>query len=93
MDIDRPAASARPVANDPKRKCAVSFDDLVDARENHRRNRETQCFGGFEIDGQIEFGPLLYGQLTRFGGLENSIDVNRGAAVQVGIARTIEAGR
>jgi hypothetical protein len=30
---------------------------------------ETECFGAFKIDNEIEFGRQLYGELFRFGTL------------------------
>ena len=40
-----------------------SFDHLVGEREQRGRNFEPECFGGFQIDHQLEFGRLLNRQI------------------------------
>src|SRR5262249_11086689 len=52
---DLPFSSSR-VGRGPVRN---SLDHLVGATEQHGRNGETQCFGGGQIDDEIESGRLL----------------------------------
>src|SRR5262249_3241680 len=40
-------------------KTAPLFDDLVGAGEQAIRHLKAECFGGFEIDDQLEFGRRL----------------------------------
>ena len=35
-----------------------SFNDLVSDREHAWRNDETECFGGLQVDHELEFGRL-----------------------------------
>src|SRR4029079_3858861 len=44
-----------------QRTRAVSFDHLVGAGENRRRNFKAQRYRGFKADNQVEFGWLLDG--------------------------------
>ena len=67
---------------------SASFDDLVGAGEEQRRNRQAERFGGLEIDDQLELGRLLHRQIARFGTLEYPSDVNAGLAEGSGDTRS-----
>ena len=41
----------------------MSFDHLVRLEKDGRGNRETKGRGGLQVDDQLEFGGLLYGQV------------------------------
>ena len=58
------APTSRKVAEVPKAdSCSAAnrllFDDLTGGSEERRRNVETACLNGREIDGKIELGRLL----------------------------------
>src|SRR6516164_1886211 len=50
----------------------TSFDHLVGAKQDPRRDRHTECFSGLEIDYRFECGRLLYRQISRLFALENA---------------------
>jgi hypothetical protein len=51
----------------------VSFDYLVGAGEQRRRDDEADRSRGFEIHGQLKFGGLHYRQVRSVLALENSL--------------------
>ena len=55
----------------PMRPPDGSFNDIVGAGEDRRRDREAERVGGLEIDDELEFGRLLDRQIGRFGALED----------------------
>ena len=64
---------------------SLLLNHLVSTREQHRRHSQADCLGGLEIHDQFEFGWLLDGQVAGLGALENFVDENRCAAIEVGI--------
>jgi hypothetical protein len=48
----------------------VSFDHLVGAGEDGKRNRQAEGFCGLQIDYQLEFRRPLDGKIGRFGALQ-----------------------
>jgi hypothetical protein len=60
---------------------ALLFDDLVGAAEQRDRDRDTERFGGLEVDHELEPGRLLDGQIARPLTLENAAGVMAGLAM------------
>src|SRR5229473_7584350 len=65
------------------------LDDLVGAREQRRRNVETERFRGVEIDHQIKLGGKLNWQTGRFSAFENLSSIDSGRAMRVHRARAV----
>src|SRR5437763_1916213 len=68
---------------------AYSLDHLVGAREDRRRDRQTERIGGLQIDDESVFGSLLYGQVRWFHALQDLVDVGSGTPGYVGKVRRI----
>src|SRR5215472_4628440 len=62
---------------------SCSFDDLVGKREQLGRNFDAQCLCGGEVDDQIESSPEIDRQVAGLFALENSADVDTGAAISI----------
>jgi hypothetical protein len=61
----------------PNPEVAASFNHLVGCGEQRRRNGETKCLGGLEINDQLEFRWLFDWDLRRFSALENFLSTIR----------------
>src|SRR6516225_403530 len=68
---------------------AGSFDDLVDADEDRRWDRQSERLGGLEVDDQFVMGGLLEGQLGRTGAAQDLVDQGRTALEIVAEHRAI----
>jgi hypothetical protein len=67
--LARVAASVhpRPASREEGGADSDLFDHLVGAGEQLRRHVEAERLSGGQIDDEIEFGRLLYRQISRFG--------------------------
>jgi len=50
---------------------------VVRTRQHRLRDRQPQRLGGLEVDDQLEFGGLLYGEVGWVRPLENLVQVGR----------------
>src|SRR6266446_5584507 len=66
-----------------------SFDHLVGAREQRRRDGEAECLSRGQIDNEIEFGRLLDRKIARLCTTKNFIDILASTPEQVRKIRCI----
>ena len=60
------------------------FDHLIGAGDERRRYFKAKCFGGLQIDHQLELRRLLHGEVCGSRTLEDSINIDCCATVLVG---------
>src|SRR5215475_12825839 len=80
------ASPAVPIRTPTCRRCcarAASFDDLVGAGEQRRRDFEAERPGRREIDDKLEPGRLRDWQVYGLGTLENASGIDAGLAMRI----------
>src|SRR4029450_12752288 len=50
------------------------LDHLVRSQKQRLRDRQTECLGGLEVDGQLELRRLLDGQIRRLGSVQGLVE-------------------
>jgi hypothetical protein len=58
-----------------KQTSTASFDHLVGAGDERRRNSQAQSLGGFEIENKLEFGRLIHWEIARLRPAQNLVHV------------------
>src|SRR5437899_7711746 len=67
----------------------ASFNDLIRAPQQRRRDHEAERPGGLEVDHQLVLGRLFDWEFRGLGALENLVHVGGGAPKQIGKVRSI----
>src|SRR5262249_2342763 len=62
---------------------AASVAHLVGTGEDRRRDLDAERPGGSQVDHQLELGRLLHRKLGGLGALEDTVDVDGGAAIEI----------
>ena len=59
------------------------MNDLIRPRQHIRRNRESDLFGGIQIDDELKFLRLLHREIGRLRAFQDFVYIHSGAPVQV----------
>src|SRR5437667_7000381 len=73
----------------PCRSPGALLNHLVRAQQQRLRNREAECFRGFEVDHHLELCRLFDRQIAGIGALEYLVNVLRTVARQVSKMRAV----
>src|SRR5262245_9600755 len=72
-----------------EQKAWNSLNQLISLCDEARRHFETKCFGGLEIDHQLELGRLLDGKIGGVGTLQDLVHKRGGLPVLIEKARPV----
>src|ERR1043166_6036883 len=65
------------------------LDDLISPPKERGGDGEAECFGGLEVDDQLELRRLLDGEFGGLGALQDLVDVGRGTPKDISSVRSI----
>src|SRR2546428_5660500 len=84
--VDLPSCSCHAPSPCP---CAPLLDHLIRLEKEGRGDGEAECFGGLEVNDQLELGGLLHRQLGGAGTFQNLVHVGGGLPVHPRSARPL----
>src|ERR1700722_14502583 len=71
------------------RSAASSFDHLVSASQESRRDRQSERLGSLQIDDQFYLGALLDWEVSRLDAVQNLSDVNTCLLIKIDEAASV----
>src|SRR5436309_3597245 len=80
---------AAPVPGSTPYRCRRSFDYLIGAQEERRRDGEAESLSGLEVDDELELCGLLDWEAARLHALQDLVHVDGRVPVHSGIVRTV----